>query len=155
MDFLCRFRQACIIHLPKETKVKSEKFSICGQKGFIVGYKGTTIYRVWIPTSYSFSKVIESLSIKFDLTDLYENKAQKLQEDNGVLDFKDRYSLKLSNSRTSLSTSSELGGERTSNTDADDEEPFIDNAESFTDVVDNGKLNSTCKPSEKSYTHSN
>jgi hypothetical protein len=41
-----------------------------------------------------------------------------------------------------------LGGERTSNTDADDEEPF-------TDVADSSELNSTCKPSEKSYTHSN
>jgi hypothetical protein len=48
-----------------------------------------------------------------------------------------------------------LGGERTSNTDADDEEPFTDDAESFTDVADSSELNSTCKPSKKSYTHSN
>ena len=46
MDFLRRFGQACIVHLPEETRVKSEKFSTRGQKGFIVGYKGTTIYRV-------------------------------------------------------------------------------------------------------------
>jgi hypothetical protein len=75
MDFFRRFGQACIVHLLEETRVKSAKFSAHGQKGFLVGYKGTTIYRIWIPTSYSFSKVIESLSIKFDLTDLYENKA--------------------------------------------------------------------------------
>jgi hypothetical protein len=75
MDFLRRFRQACIVHLPKETRVKSAKFFTHGQKGFIVGYKGTTIYRIWIPTSYSFGKVIESLSIRFDSTDLYENEA--------------------------------------------------------------------------------
>jgi hypothetical protein len=78
MDFLCQFRQVCIVHLPEKTRVKSEKFSICGQKGFIVGYKGTTIYKVWISTGYSFDKVIESLSIRFDSTDLYKNKPQKL-----------------------------------------------------------------------------
>ena len=93
-----------------------------GQKGFIVGFKGTTIYRIWIPTGYGFGKVIESSSIRFDSTDLYENEAQKLQED-GVLDFNDGYSLKLSNGRASLSTSSELGGERTSDSDVEDEEP--------------------------------
>jgi hypothetical protein len=46
MDFLRRFGQACIVHLPEETRVKSAKFSTRGQKGFIVGYKGTTIYRI-------------------------------------------------------------------------------------------------------------
>jgi hypothetical protein len=149
MDFLRRFRQACIVHLPEETKVKSAKFNTRGQKGFIVGYKGTTIYRVWIPTGYGFGKVIESSSIRFNSTDLYENKPQKLQED-GILDFNEGYSLQLSNGRASLSTSSELGGDRTSNTDADDEEPFTDDKEPFTDDkepftdgADNGKLNST------------
>ena len=126
------------MHLPEETRVKSSKFSTRSQKGFIVGYKGTTIYKVWIPTSYSFSKVIESSSIKFDSTDLYESEPQKLQEDYGVLDFNDGHSLKLSNSRASLSTSSELGGERAS--DSDDEEPFSDDREPFTD---DGKPNST------------
>jgi hypothetical protein len=75
MDFFRWFGQACIVHLPKETRVKSAKFSTHGQKGFIVGCKETTTYRVWIPTSYSFGKVIESLSIMFDLTNLYENEA--------------------------------------------------------------------------------
>jgi hypothetical protein len=75
MDHLRRFGQACIVHLPEETRVKSAKFNTRGQKGYIVGYIGTTIYRVWIPTSYSFGKVIESLSIRFDSTDLYENEA--------------------------------------------------------------------------------
>ena len=121
MDFLRRFEQACIVHLPEETRVKSAKFSTRGQKGFIVGYKGTTIYRVWIPTSYGFGKVIESSSITFDSTDLYENEAQKLQED-GVLDFNEGYSLKLSNGKASLSTSSELGGERTSDSDVEDQD---------------------------------
>jgi hypothetical protein len=125
MDFLRRFGQACIVHLPEETRVKSAKFSTRGQKGFIVGYKGTTIYRVWIPTGYGFGKVIESSSIRFDSTDLYENEAQKLQED-GVLNFNDGYSLELSNGRASLSTSSELGGERTSDSDVEDEELFFD-----------------------------
>ena len=134
MDFLCRFGQACIVHLPEETRVKSEKFSTCGQKGFIVGYKGTTIYKVWIPTGYGFGKVIESSSIRFDSTDLYENEPQKLQED-GILDFNEGYSLKLSNGKATLL--SELGGKRTGNTDVDNEEPF-------TDITDNGKLNSTC-----------
>jgi hypothetical protein len=78
MDFFHRFGQACIIYLLEETRVKSAKFSIHSQKGFIVGYKGTTIYRVWIPTSYGFGKVIESSSIRFDSTNLYENEAQKL-----------------------------------------------------------------------------
>jgi hypothetical protein len=78
MDHLCRFGQACIVHLLEETRVKSAKFNTRGQKGFIVGYKGTTIYRIWIPTSYGFGKVIESLSIRFNSTDLYENEAQKL-----------------------------------------------------------------------------
>jgi hypothetical protein len=32
MDFLCRFRQAYIVHLLEETRVKSKKFSTCGQK---------------------------------------------------------------------------------------------------------------------------
>ena len=121
MDFLRRFGQACIVHLPEETRVKSAKFSTRGQKGFIVGYKGTTIYRVWIPTGYGFGKVIESSSITFDSTDLYENEAQKLQED-GVLDFNEGYSLKLSNGKASLSTSSELGGERTSDSDVEDQD---------------------------------
>jgi hypothetical protein len=124
MDFLRRFGQACIVHLPEETRVKSKKFSTRGQKGFIVGYKGTTIYRVWIPTSYGFGKVIESSSIRFDSTDLYENEPQKLQED-GILDFNDGYSLRLSNGKASLSSSSELGGERTSDSDVEDEEPFF------------------------------
>ena len=75
MDFLRWFGQACIVHLLEETRVKSDKFSTRGQKGFVVGYKGTTIYRIQIPTSYGFSKVIESLSIRFDLANLYENKA--------------------------------------------------------------------------------
>jgi hypothetical protein len=124
MDFLRRFGQTCIVHLPEETRIKSAKFNTRGQKGFIVGYKGTTIYRVWIPTSYGFGKVIESSSIRFDSTDLYENEPQKLQED-GVLDFNEGYSLQLSNGRASLSTSSELGGERTSDSDVEDEEPVF------------------------------
>jgi len=46
IDYLCWFRQACIVHLLKETRVKSAKFNTRGQKGYIVGYTGTTIYRV-------------------------------------------------------------------------------------------------------------
>jgi hypothetical protein len=75
------------------------------------------------------------LSIRFDSTDLYENKAQKLQEDR-VLDFNNGYSLKLSNGRASLSTSSELGGERTSDSDVEDKD-------------------STRNTGEMSYTHTN
>jgi hypothetical protein len=156
MDFLRRFGQACIVHLLEETRVKSAKFNTRGQKGYIVGYTGTTIYRIWIPTGYGFGKVIESSSIRFDSTDLYENEAQKLQED-GILDFNKGYSLQLSNSRASLSNSSELGGERTGNTDADNKEPF-------TDVADDGGPNSTrntdgepfstCNIDERSYAHS-
>ena len=121
MDFLYWFRQAYIVHLLEETRVKSAKFNTCSQKGFIVGYKGTAIYRVWIPTGYSFSKVIDSLSIRFNLTDLYKNKPQKLQED-GILDFNEGYTLKLSNSKATLSF--ELRGERTSDSDVEDKEPF-------------------------------
>jgi hypothetical protein len=75
MDHLCQFRQVYIVYIPKETRVKSAKFNTRGQKGYIVGYTGTTIYKVWIPTSYGFGKVIESLSIRFDSTNLYENEA--------------------------------------------------------------------------------
>ena len=78
IDHLRQFRQACIVHILEETRVKSAKFNTRGQKGYIVGYTGTTIYKVWIPTSYGFGKVIESLSIRFDSTNLYENEAQKL-----------------------------------------------------------------------------
>jgi hypothetical protein len=46
MDHLCWFRQACIVHILKETRVKSTKFNTRGQKGYIVGYTGTTIYKV-------------------------------------------------------------------------------------------------------------
>jgi hypothetical protein len=46
MDHLCWFRQAYIVHILKETKVKSAKFNTHSQKGYIVGYTGTTIYRV-------------------------------------------------------------------------------------------------------------
>jgi hypothetical protein len=46
IDHLCWFRQACIVYLLKETRVKSAKFSTRGQKGFIVSYKRTTIYRI-------------------------------------------------------------------------------------------------------------
>jgi len=121
MDHLRRFGQACIVHIPEETRVKSAKFNTRGQKGYIVGYTGTTIYKVWIPTGYGFGKVIESSSIRFDSTDLYENEAQKLQE-NKVLDFNNRYSLKLSNSKASLLTLSELGGKGTSDLDVEDKE---------------------------------
>jgi hypothetical protein len=157
MDFLRRFGQACIVHLPKETRVKSDKFSICGQKGFIVGYKGTTIYRVWIPTSYSFSKVIESSSIRFNSIDLYKNEPQKLQED-GVLDFNDGYSLRLSNSKASLLSSSKLGGERTSDLDVEDEEPFsTQNIDE--ELLSTRNMNeepfSTRNIDERSYTHTN
>ena len=137
------------MHLLEETKVKSAKFNTRGQKGFIVGYKGTTIYRIWIPTSYSFGKVIKSSSIRFDSIDLYENEAQKLQE-NGVLDFNDGYSLKLSNGRASLSTLSELGGEGTSDSDVEDKEP---SSGPFSVQNTDGKPNSTCNTSKRSYTH--
>ena len=101
-----------------------------------------------MPTSYGFGKVIESLSIMFDSTDLYENEAQKLQED-GVLDFNDGYSLKLSNGRATLSISSELGGERTSDSDADDE----DDVELFPNRNTDGELLSTRNTDERSHTH--
>src|SRR5271154_2146015 len=152
MDFLRRFGQACIVHLPEETRVKSAKFSTRGQKGYIVGYKGTTIYRVWIPTGYGFGKVVESSSIRFDSTDLYENEAQKLQED-GILDFNKGYSLQLSNGRASLSTSSELGGEGTSDSDVEDEElAFGQNTDENTDLAHNTARN-TAEREERSHTH--
>ena len=149
MDHLCRFGQACIVHIPEETRVKSAKFNTRGQKGYIVGYTGTTIYRVWIPTGYGFGKVIESSSIRFDSTNLYENEAQKLQE-NGVLDFNDGYSLKLSNGRASLSTSSELGGEGTSDSDVEDKEP---SSSPFSNWNTDGEPDSTRNTDERSYTH--
>ena len=46
IDHLCWFKQACIIHILKETKVKSAKFNTHGQKGYIVSYIRTTIYKV-------------------------------------------------------------------------------------------------------------
>jgi len=52
---------------------------------------------------------------------LYKNKAQKLQE-NKVLDFNNRYSLKLSNSKASLLTLSKLRGKGTSDLDVEDKE---------------------------------
>src|SRR5438045_186808 len=116
MDFLGRFGQACIMHLPDETRVKSSKFSAHGIKGFIVGCKGTAIYRIWIPTGYGYGKVTESSSITFDSTDLYQNEDEKPQQD-GVLDFNDGYPLQLSNGRANMLCSSELGGERTSNSE--------------------------------------
>src|SRR5438045_188283 len=128
MDFLQRFGQACIMHLPDETRVKSSKFSACGIKGFIVGCKGTAIYRIWIPTGYGYGKVTESSSITFDSTDLYQNEDEKPQQD-GVLDFNDGYPLQLSNGRANIPCSSELGGERTSNSDMEDEDqPYDQNS---------------------------
>ena len=121
MDFLQRFGQACIMHLPDETRVKSSKFSAHGIKGFIVGCKGTAIYRIWIPTGYGYGKVTESSSITFDSTDLYQNEDEKPQQD-GVLDFNDGYPLQLSNGRANMPCSSELGGERTIDSDVEDEE---------------------------------
>src|SRR5436190_9746095 len=121
MDFLQRFGQACIMHLPDETRVKSSKFSARGIKGFIVGCKGTAIYRIWIPTGYGYGKVIESSSITFDSTDLYQNEDEKPQQD-GDLDFNDGYPLQLSNGRANMPCSSELGGKRTSDSDVEDEE---------------------------------
>ena len=46
IDYLCWFRQACIVHILKETRVKSAKFNTHSQKGYIVGYTRTTIYKV-------------------------------------------------------------------------------------------------------------
>ena len=125
MDFLRRFGQACLVHIPEETRLKSAKFSERSEKGFIVGCKGTAIYRIWIPTGYGFGKVVESSSVAFDSIDLYknENKIEKPQQDE-VLDFNEEYPLQLNNGSRNMPTSSKLGGERTCDSDVEDEEPL-------------------------------
>ena len=116
VDYIRRFGQLCLVNIPKETRVKSSKFLAWSEKEFIVGCTSYVIYRIQIPTSYSFGKIIKSSSVIFDTTNLYENTHEKFQE-NRVLDFTNGHPLELNHGN--WKSTFELGGEGTCNSNVD------------------------------------
>ncbi|KAF6821741.1 hypothetical protein CPLU01_12453 [Colletotrichum plurivorum] len=39
----------CFVHIPVETRVRSEKLAARARKGILIGYEGDRIYRIWLP----------------------------------------------------------------------------------------------------------
>ncbi len=51
------------IHLPQERRIQSEKLAVRAQHGYLVGYKASNVYKIWVPEEH---KVVESSHVTFD-----------------------------------------------------------------------------------------
>ena len=73
---------------------RSQKFAPRGNKGFLVGYEGTNIYRVWFPST---DKVVRSTNVTFDETTFFKGSQTAVQEPMHTATFQDIVQYELPN----------------------------------------------------------
>ena len=54
------------VYIQKQRRVQSQKFGPRAEEGYLVGFEGNHIYRIWIPKR---NKVVRSSTVTFDKND--------------------------------------------------------------------------------------